>query len=220
MKAYRQKLGITQEELAWRADMHRTYLADIERGAHNITLRSIANLARALQLSVEGLLFHTPGTSPPISIDAAPAAGEILLVEDNAADVELALRAFRRAKFTNAITVARDGAEALEYLFPASQRAKRAAGQPQMVLLDLDLPKVSGLEVLRQMRANKATKALPVVVLTVSRQNAHIIECSRLGAANYIVKPIEFESFARVTSQLDFHWTLSPPATAGGFLPS
>lgn len=212
MRTYRQRMGITQEELAWRADMHRTYLADIERGARNITLRSVANLAQALQISMEELLVHPQLADDSVSPSkAAGARGEVLLVEDNPADVQLTLRAFRHAKFTNPITVARDGAEALAYLFRTGQQAKRSVGLPQLVLLDLQLPKVSGLEVLRQMRVNKITKAIPVVVLTVSRQDASILECSRLGAANYIVKPVDFGDFARTASQLDFHWTLSPP---------
>lgn len=192
--------------------MHRTYLADIERGVRNITLRSIENLAHALQLSVEGLLLHARSAgAPPAPSGPVFAPGEVLLVEDNPADVQLALRAFRHAKFTNSIMVARDGAEALEYLFRTGQHAKRAGDQPQLVLLDLGLPKISGLEVLRQMRANKLTKAIPVVVLTVSRQDASILECARLGASNYIVKPIDFGAFARTAALLDFHWTLSPP---------
>lgn len=216
VRKFRQDLGITQEELAWRADMHRSYLADIERGGRNITLRSIENLAQALQLSAERLLQHTRSTDVVSgSSDPASVSGEVLFVEDNPADVELTLRAFRHAKFTNVITVARDGVEALEYLFRIGRYAKRTGDQPQLVLLDLGLPRVSGLEVLRQMRSNESTRAIPVVVLTVSRQDANIMECSRLGAASYIVKPVEFGSFARVTSKLNFHWTLSPPETAG-----
>jgi len=212
VKSYRQKLGITQEELAWRASMHRTYLADIERGARNITLRSIENLAQALQLSIEGLLA---GAAAPGAEPARGACDEVLLVEDDPADIELTLRAFRRAKFSNKLTVARDGAEALAYLFRTGRHAKRTGGQPQLVLLDLGLPKVSGLEVLRQMRANPATMAMPVVVLTASGEDDSILECSRLGTVNYIVKPIDFGSFARVTSKLHFNWTLSAPETAG-----
>jgi CheY-like chemotaxis protein/DNA-binding XRE family transcriptional regulator len=211
VKSSRQKLGITQEELAWRASMHRTYLADIERGVRNITLRSIENLAHALQLSIEGLLS---GASAPGSVSAPETSNEVLLVEDNPEDIELTLRAFRRAKFSNKLTVARDGAEALAYLFRTGQHAKRTGGQPQLVLLDLGLPKVSGLEVLRQLRAHKATKDIPVVVLTVSGEDATILECSRLGTINYIVKPIDFGSFAHATSKLHFNWTLSAPETA------
>jgi len=211
VKSHRQRLGITQEELAWRASMHRTYLADIERGVRNITLRSIENLAQALQLSIEGLLS---GASVPAAESARVTGNEVLLVEDNPEDIELTLRAFRRAKFSNKLTVARDGAEALAYLLRTGQHAKRTGGHPQLVLLDLGLPKVSGLEVLRQLRANKATKAIPVVVLTVSGEDASILECSRLGAVNYIMKPIDFSSFAHATSKLHFSWTLSGPVTA------
>lgn len=195
--------------------MHRTYLADIERGARNITLRSVSNLAQALQLSVEGLLFHTRRAGGLLTHhDMAGALGEIVLIEDSPADVELTMEAFRQANFTNPITVIGDGGEALEYFFRTGRHARRTGKPPQLVLLDLALPKVSGLEVLRQLRANRSTQDIPVVVLTASRQDANIMECSRLGAANYIIKPVEFENFARATSALNFHWTLLPPETA------
>jgi CheY-like chemotaxis protein/DNA-binding XRE family transcriptional regulator len=212
VKSYRRQLGITQEELAWRADMHRTYLADIERGARNITLRSISNLARALQLSVEGLLFHARGADAMLTTEELEGAvGEIVLIEDNRHDVELALRAFRHAKFTNPVTVLETGESGLDYLFRRGAYAKMTGRLPQLVLLDLDLPVVSGLEVLQSLRANPKTHDLPIVVLTVMRDESLIRECRRLGATDYIVKPIEFASFARTTSNLDFHWTLLPP---------
>lgn len=219
VRTYRQQLGITQEELAWRADMHRTYLADIERGARNITLRSIANLAHALQLSVEGLLFHARGASDLLAhADTTRNLGEILIIEDNAQDSELTMRAFRHARIANPVTVLGDGAEALEYLFQTGRHARRAAGLPQLVLLDLGLPNVPGVEVLRQMRAHRQTRDIPVVVLTASRHDTSILECSRLGAADYIVKPLEFTSFANVTSRLEFNWTLRPPGKVGPHL--
>jgi len=211
VRTCRQNLGITQEELAWRADMHRTYLADIERGARNVTLRSIANLAKALQLSVEGLLFQ------PDQAGGLPgeirAAGEILLVEDNPADLELTLRAFQQARLTNPVASVGDGQEALEYLFRTGSHAKRPGGPPQLVLLDLGLPKVSGQEVLQQIKTSPQTKDIPVVILTVSHRDSTILECSRLGAAGYIVKPVGFESFALTASRLNFRWSLvQPPA--------
>ncbi|WP_091059929.1 response regulator [Opitutus sp. GAS368] len=212
VRSYRQRLGITQEELAWRAGMHRTYLADIERGARNITLRSVANLAQALQVSVEGLLLHTNGAEgSPGQRDADGSLGEILLVEDNPDDVELTRRAFAHAKITNPVRVMRDGEEALQYLFGSGRYTNRAIVMPQLVLLDLGLPKIPGTEVLRQMKTSRAFRDIPVVILTDSRKDENIMECSRLGAAHYIIKPVEFESFARVTSQMDFHWILRRP---------
>lgn len=216
VRDYRTKLGITQEELAWRADMHRTYLADIERGSRNITLRRMANLARALRVGVEALLFEINGGGEGFPHqDRVPSCGEIMLIEDNPQDTELALRAFRHANVLNLITVITDGGEALEYLFCTGRHANRAGCTPQLVLLDLHLPTVSGLDVLRGMRMHEATRNVPVVVLTVSRHESDIATCKLLGATDYMVKPVEFVSFARVASNLDFQWTLLPPVTSG-----
>jgi CheY-like chemotaxis protein/DNA-binding XRE family transcriptional regulator len=213
VRTYRQQLGITQEELAWRADMHRSYLADIERGVRNVTLRSIANLAKALQLSVEGLLFHTSGAGELMApLEPNLASVDILLVEDNPADVELTLRAFKRVRFANSVQVVRDGEAARQHLFRTEGPALQGSRRPQLVLLDLALPKVSGLELLREMKADKSTQTIPVIVLTVSRHDTNIMECSRLGVNDYIIKPMEFQNFARVTSHLMFQWTLLSPA--------
>lgn len=214
VKTCRKQLGITQEELAWRANMHRTYLADIERGVRNVTLRSIANLARALQLSIESLLAH--GRSAHDNL------GEVLLVEDSAADIELTLRALKRAKLANPIRTVRDGAEAIEYLFAEGRQAPRKNFLlPQLILLDLNLPKVSGLEVLRRIKANSATRGIPVIILTVSRQDRLILECSRLGVANYIVKPVNFDNFSKLIPKVSLRWAVlrslgTEPHAGGG----
>lgn len=215
IKSHRLRLGVTQEELAWRADLHRSYLADIERGGRNVTLCSIVNLARALQITLADLLSHSLdlGIINPYD-DKDTALGEILLVEDNVSDIEMTLRAFKRAKFANPVKVVRDGKAALDYLFRKGRYAKRRSVSPQLVLLDLNLPKVSGVEVLRQIKSNKLTQPIPVVVLTNSQQDASIIECGQLGAENYLVKPIEFESFSKVTPKLGLHWSLVRPLAA------
>ena len=212
IKAHRLRLGVTQEELAWRADLHRSYLADIERGGRNVTLCSIVNLARALQVTLADLLSNglDLGIVNPCD-DAQNQLGVILLVEDNSADVELTLRAFKHAKFANPVKVVRDGKAALDFLFRKGRFAKREAVAPQLVLLDLGLPKISGQEVLRQIKSNKATQSIPVVVLSSSQDDISIIECSRLGTDNYLVKPVEFESFSKVTPKLGLHWTLVRP---------
>jgi CheY-like chemotaxis protein/DNA-binding XRE family transcriptional regulator len=199
----RLRLGVTQEELAWRANLHRTYIADIERGGRNPTLRSIMSLAGALQVSVASLLAQ------PSDFQHGSSVGEIVLVEDNAADAHLTLRAFKCAKFSNPVTVIRDGAAALDYLFGPARPAARL--QPLLILLDLNLPKVSCVEVLRRIKANKHTEHIPVVVLTVSKDDKNILECARLGAEQYIVKPVEFGKFSQVSPRLDLHWTLSSP---------
>ncbi len=213
IKHFRPRLGFTQEELAWRSDMRRTYIADIERGGRNITLRSIAQLALALRVFVEALLSQAEAAADagkPGKIAArAGVMGEVLLVEDDPSDVELTLRAFWRAKFANPMRVARDGDEALAYLFCTGDYSGRVgAPLPQLILLDLMLPKVSGLDVLRRIKADPQLKAIPVVVLSGSHEDENIVECARLGAENYIIKPVLFENFCKVTSRLHLQWAL------------
>ena len=203
IKAKRSELGFSQEELAHRAGLHRTYVSDVERGARNVSLESIEKLAGALDLSVSGL-FARVG-----SAEAALGPEEILLVEDRAEDVEMTLRAFRRARFKNAIHVVRDGAEAIEFLLATGRFADRQdAPLPAVILLDLDLPKLSGVEVLRWIRADDRTKHLPVVVLTESRQYRDAVACRDLGVERYIVKPVDFHSFSDVATHLKFEWAM------------
>ena len=138
---------------------------------------------------------------------------EILLVEDNPNDVALALHAFKKSNLTNRIHVVRDGAEALDFLFRTGQYATRANSTPKVVLLDLKLPKVDGLEVLQRLRADPRTRTLPVVVLTSSREDRDIVESYQLGVNSFIVKPVDFEQFTEVVRQLGFYWALlnQPP---------
>ena len=221
IRLHRQKLGITQEELAWRADMHRTYVADIERGGRNVTLRSVGHLASALQVSVADLL-STPRAAIENSLVVVTgngaAVGEILLVEDSTTDAQLVVRAFKRARLTNPVKVIDNGEEALDYLFHSGPYLGQVHPHPQLVLLDLKLPGISGIEVLRQLKSESATKDIPVVVLTASQHDRNVIECGRLGAENYIVKPVEFENFSRITSAINLHWTLvaGQPAESPG----
>ena len=125
----------------------------------------------------------------------------ILLVEDNADDEQLTLRAMRQSDIPNIIRVARDGAEALDKLFSSSQDRL-----PDLVLLDLKLPKVNGLEVLQKIRANDRTKTLPVVVLTSSDEERDIVESYELGANSYIRKPVDFDQFIDAVRQLGLYW--------------
>ena len=138
---------------------------------------------------------------------------EILLVEDNPNDVALALHAFKKSNLTNRIHVVRDGAEALDFLFRTGIYAGRVNHAPKVVLLDLKLPKVDGLEVLQRLRADPRTKSLPVVILTSSREERDIVESYQLGVNSYIVKPVDFEQFTDVVQQLGFYWALlnQPP---------
>jgi CheY-like chemotaxis protein len=134
---------------------------------------------------------------------------DILLVEDNPADVELTLRALRKANLANPIHVAADGAEALDYLFGTGKdEAKSDAHHPRVVILDLKLPKVSGLEVLRRIKADPATRTIPVVVLSSSREAPDVKEAYALGVNSYIVKPVDFEKFVEAVGTLGMYWLL------------
>jgi two-component system response regulator len=134
---------------------------------------------------------------------------EILLVEDNPNDEELTLYALKRNNISNHIRVVRDGAEALEYLFCTGPYAHREINNPpKVVLLDLKLPKVDGLEVLKKIKADARTRTIPVVMLTSSREERDIIESYQLGVNSYIVKPVDFEQFTEVVRQLGLYWML------------
>jgi len=219
VRSLRFRLGISQEELAERADMHRTYIAGIERGARNLTLKSIDRLAKALEVPSATLLSSTGKTAPqPKGLRLDQGDGnlvDILMVEDNRSDVELTLHAFKKARITNLVHVVYDGAEALDFLFCRGRYANRKKeNRPQLVLLDLNLPKVSGLEVLRRIKSDRRTRTIPVIVLTMSRRDRDIGECRRLGAESYIVKPVDFFNFSTVTPQLSLRWALLEPARA------
>ena len=132
---------------------------------------------------------------------------EILLVEDNADDVELCLHALRKEKLGNKIHVARDGQEALDFLFARGQHSGRQPGiLPRLVLLDLKLPKVDGIQVLREVKGNPSTRALPVVILTSSREERDLVESYQLGVNSYLQKPIDFDEFRSMVKQIGFYW--------------
>ena len=131
----------------------------------------------------------------------------ILLVEDNAGDEELTLRALKKSNIVNKVIVTRDGSEALDYLFARGAHAGRdTREQPQVILLDLNLPKMSGLEVLRAIRADERTRLLPVVVLTSSNEDRDRLGTYASGANSYIVKPVDFTQFAESVRQLGMYW--------------
>ncbi len=140
----------------------------------------------------------------------------ILLVEDNPDDVELTLRSLKQHNISNEVVVVRDGAEALEYLFATGAYASRDASIiPAVILLDLKLPKVDGLEVLRRLRADKRTKLLPVVIVTSSKEEKDMINGYKLGANSYVRKPVDFVQFSEAVKQLGLYWLLlnEPPPT-------
>lgn len=133
----------------------------------------------------------------------------ILLVEDNPDDEALTLRALNKNNIANQVIVARDGAEALDYLFgTGAHQGRNVAHQPQLILLDLKLPKIDGLEVLKRLRSDHRTKHVPVVVLTSSMEQRDIVACYDDGANSYIRKPVDFEEFLKAVNQLGMYWLL------------
>jgi two-component system response regulator len=139
---------------------------------------------------------------------------EILLVEDNPQDLQLTQRALRKANLTNHIHIARDGVEAIEFLFcEGAHVSRKASERPKVILLDLKLPKMDGLEVLKRIKGDARTRDIPVVVLTSSKEQNDIVESYHLGVNSYIVKPVNFERFAEAVQHLGMYWLLlnQPP---------
>lgn len=213
IRARREILGISQEELGFRSRLHRTYVADIERGARNPSLQSIVKLADALDFSLSDLFAHAQVTDlsrgewdqanpqvPPV---------EILLVEDNPHDAELAIEALRRCHLRNHIHLVSDGAAALDFVFGEGQYTKARQGRkPSVVLLDLGLPEIDGLEVLRRIKADGRGSRIPVIVLTASQHELDLAESQRLGADDYIIKPVDFQQFSQKIPRVGLHWLL------------
>ena len=134
---------------------------------------------------------------------------EILLVEDNSNDAELTIRALRKNTIANSIIHVKDGASALDFLFGNGDFADRNINnKPKIILLDLKMPKVDGIEVLKKIKTNELTKKIPVVVLTSSRENPDIEKAYALGANSYIVKPVDFDGFTKAITNLGFYWLL------------
>lgn len=143
---------------------------------------------------------------------------ELLLVEDNPNDVELTLHALRKNHLANRVEIVRDGAEALEFLFCTGAYAHRAIENgPKVILLDLKMPKIDGLEVLRRVKSDSRTKNIPIVVLTSSREERDIVASYELGVNSYIVKPVDFEQFTQAVQELGLYWLLlnQPLESAG-----
>jgi two-component system response regulator len=135
---------------------------------------------------------------------------EILLAEDNAEDAEMTMRALRRNNLANRLHWVKDGAEALDYLFCTGAYAGRnAARPPKLVLLDIKMPKVDGIEVLRRLKADAATRSIPVVVMTSSNEERDVFESYRLGVNSYIVKPVQFDAFMETVAKIGMYWVLT-----------
>jgi two-component system, response regulator len=140
---------------------------------------------------------------------------EVLLVEDNISDAELTIRELKKHHMANNLVHVKDGEEALDFIFGKGQYAgqRDTLHQPKLILLDIQMPKVNGLEVLQQVKSDPLTRAIPVVILTSSKENPDVKKCYELGANSYIVKPVNFESFAEAIRNLGFYWLLlnQPP---------
>jgi two-component system response regulator len=140
----------------------------------------------------------------------------VLIVEDDPDDLELTLHTFGEARITNPIEVARDGEEALDYVFCRGLHAGREAVPPRLILLDLKLPKVGGIEVLRSIKADPRTRSIPVVILTSSREERDLIEGYQLGANSYIQKPVDFAQFQKVIREMGYYWLVVNQSTPAG----
>ena len=141
---------------------------------------------------------------------------QILLVEDNRNDLELALHTLRREHLANHVSVARDGEEALDFLFCRGQFSGRAPDQvPKLILLDLNLPKVDGLQVLRTLKSDPSTRSIPVVIMTSSKEERDMVESYNLGANSYIQKPVDFAQFKETVKTVGFYWLLINERPAG-----
>lgn len=207
----RNDLGISQEELAERAALHRTYVSDVEAGKRNLSLASIQRLTKALGASL-GAVFAAVDAVPSGPLpESRTRPAEILLVEDDPQDIKLTLAAFKAAKLANPTQIVHDGEQALDYILRRGTAAARTDRGPDVVLLDLSIPKINGLEVLRRLKADPRTRNIRVIVLTASRKDQHIREALQFGAEAYIVKPVDFQSFSQVAPNLSFRWALLPP---------
>jgi CheY-like chemotaxis protein len=143
---------------------------------------------------------------------------EILLVEDNDADAEMTLRALKRNNLANKVHWVKDGEEALEYIFGRGRYAERERGLPRLVMLDLKMPKVDGIEVLRALKAEAPTRAVPVVVMTSSNEERDVVASYQLGVNSYIVKPVQFDAFLETVAKIGLYWVLTNrvPTEGGG----
>ena len=140
---------------------------------------------------------------------------EILLVEDNSYDAEMTIRALKKMNLANSLVRVEDGGEALDFLFGRGAYSSREiTNRPRLILLDIKMPRIDGIEVLRQIKSDEATKMIPVVVMTSSKEDQDVVTSYQLGANGYVVKPVDFEGFARAVSSLGFYWLLTnqPPS--------
>lgn len=202
VKQRRLELGFSQEELAERSGLHRTYITDIERGVRNITLKSATRLAKALEVSLATVFAKVEGVR---------AAGDeslmaILLVDDDAEHVELTMNTLKENGVTNPIVIAKTGVEALKLLFGPSKQGKQPIG---LILLDLKLSDMSGVDILNKIQSDTRTRSVPVVVLKSSGSEDLHRESMALGIKAFVTKPVYFSEFSTIMPKLGFRWLLT-----------
>jgi CheY-like chemotaxis protein/DNA-binding XRE family transcriptional regulator len=211
VRAWRSRRGISQEELAERAGLHRTYVSDVERGNRNVSLTSIERLAVALEVSASQLFASIGNAGAPAGGARSTMGGQlvdILFVEDRAEDAELTMHALQSAHIANRIHLVRDGESAIEFLFGQRTPGGGLMNRPQLILLDLGLPRMSGQEVLQRIKSDVRTRDIPVIVLTASSRDRDLVASRQMGADAYIVKPVDFQNLSEVAPRLKLYWAL------------
>lgn len=202
LRVRREYLSMSQEELSNRSGLHRTYISDVERGSRNPSIKSLAQLAAALQTSVSELLAATEAEG---ALQTSPL--EILLVEDHQADVHLITTAIKQAKVPCRVSVAKDGEEALSYLHRTGQWSE--APRPELVLLDLNLPRKSGYDVLSEMKSTQRLLDIPVIILSTSESDQDVVRTYKMHANCFISKPLDPDEFFQVVAQtMEFWFTI------------
>lgn len=219
IRKWRGRLRISQADLADRTGLEQAYISEIERGERSLSLESFNKLAIALEIAPAIFFPRTksPTLRRPGQLSLSDQPVNILLVEDNPMDAELTTAALKKSGFANWIRVARDGAEALDFLFCEGKYTRRPhAARPHLILLDLQLPKIDGLEVLQRIKADPRTRSIPVVVLAGSKEDSDISAGKKLGADAYLVKPVGFGNLNELAPQLNLKWpqAKSPSAVA------
>ncbi len=222
VRSQRLSAGFSQEELAHRSGLHRTYVTDVERGARNPSLNSIKKLSGALGISLSDLFglveggeraaqpIVGPGDQKEIPLREFP---EILIAENDPGEIESLMSALKDNRVTNVVHFVRDGLEALDFVFCTGPYRKRdILHPPDLILLDLTLDKVDGLKVLDRIRQNPITKSVPVVVMA-SQSNQTIGRAQQLGISNSIIKPLDFLKFADAVSHAGLSWQFVKAAT-------
>ena len=223
----RLELNYTQEELAGQSGLHRTYITDVETGKRNISIESLEKIAAALNTPLSTLFqkLEEKRTQPlqlvhRVRLNKAPVTRqiEILLVDDDISFIELTLHSFREANLKNVVHIARDGAEALEFIFATGDYENRKSLlTPSLIFLDLKLPKISGIEVLSKIRSNKKTKDIPVIITTSSQSTSDFIKINELGIKYYLTKPINFSELTNIVASYGLQWLLLEKHKAANF---